>query len=104
MEDSLFGKLSGELRNRVYDFFFDKHLAEKVQIDIRRKDGAHVKTNKQKTRTALAFTACCRQIRKETLELFWSKISLRIIADNLTTYSNQSNTMGVSAGNNTCNF
>jgi hypothetical protein len=86
MEASLFGELSGELRNRVYQFFFRSQLALRTDVDIR-KERARSRHNVSGTRSALALTAVNRQLRKETLELFWSTVSLRIDAQTLTAYS-----------------
>jgi hypothetical protein len=89
MDTSPFGSLSGEVRNRVYHYFFRAQLAAQADIDIRdiRTKRAYLKTNKKEVRNALAFTAVSRQLRAETLGIFWSTISLRVVADTLTAYS-----------------
>lgn len=86
MNDSPIGRLSGELRNRIYHFFFSSHLAAQTHIDIR-GDHPRLKRNQNKTRSALALTAVCHQLRRETLAILWSTASFRIVADTLTTYS-----------------
>lgn len=87
MDTSPFGSLSGELRNRIYAFFFATQLSAPIQIDIRPTTGARLKSCKAKTRSALALTASSRQLRQETLALFWSTASIRIVADTITSYS-----------------
>lgn len=83
-----FNALSGELRNRVYSYFFATLLTRTHQttVDIRHPS-AQLSRNAPKTRSALALTATSRQLRSETLALFWSHLSLRIVAGTLTTYS-----------------
>lgn len=90
MDVSPFGRLPGELRNRIYHYFFATQLASPIQIDIRpapRDGGARLKNSRAKTRSALALTAASRQLRHETLALFWSTATLRIVAETLTTHS-----------------
>lgn len=94
MNDSPFGRLSGELRNRVYHFFFSSQLAAQTHIDIR-GDHARLKRNQDKTRSALALTASCHQLRRETLAILWSTASFRIVANTLTTYSYPDDNDGV---------
>ncbi|KAM0700587.1 hypothetical protein Q7P35_012308 [Cladosporium inversicolor] len=86
MDASPFGKLSGELRNRVYHFFFLSQLADKFHVDIR-NDRPRLRSKKKEIRSALALTATNRQFRRETLAIFWSTASFRIVADTLTAYS-----------------
>jgi hypothetical protein len=84
-----FNALSGEMRNRIYDYFFTAQLTNapnQTHIDIR-EDHPRLTRNAPKTRSALALTATSRQYRAETLALFWSKLSLKIVAGTLTTYS-----------------
>jgi hypothetical protein len=83
-----FNTLSGELRNRIYAYFFATLLTPTHQttIDIR-EDRASLTRNAPKTRSALALTATSRQLRSETLALFWSSLSLRIVSGTLTAYS-----------------
>jgi hypothetical protein len=83
-----FNTLSGELRNRIYSYFFATLLTQTHQstIDIR-EDHARLTRNAPKTRSALALTATSRQLRSETLALFWSNLSLRIVSGTLTAYS-----------------
>jgi hypothetical protein len=92
MDASPFGKLSGELRNRIYHYFFEAQLAEKFHFDIR-NDRARLRTKKKEIRSALALTATSRLLRRETLSIFWSKISFRIIANTLTAYSYPGNSL-----------
>lgn len=88
MDTSPLGRLSGELRNRIYAYFFSNQLPSPIEIDIRPKTGgARLKRPLRKTRSALALTTTSRQLRNETLALFWSTASLRIVAENLTTHS-----------------
>lgn len=89
MEASPFGTLSGELRNRIYHYFFNSQLATQTHLDVRDKH-LKLKRNQNKTRNALALTAACHQLRCETLALFWSTASFRIVADTLTAYSHPS--------------
>ena len=83
-----FDTLSGELRNRIYSHFFAALLTptQPTTIDIR-TPYPQLTRNQSKTRAALALTASSRQLRAETLGLFWSKINLRINAGTLTAYS-----------------
>jgi hypothetical protein len=83
-----FNTLSGELRNRIYSYFFATLLTQSHQttIDIR-TTSAQLARNAPKTRSALALTATSRQLRSETLALFWSNLSLRIVAGTLAAYS-----------------
>ncbi|KAM0698419.1 hypothetical protein Q7P36_001886 [Cladosporium allicinum] len=83
-----FNTLSGELRNRIYSYFFATLLTRTHQttVDIRHPS-AQLSRNAPKTRSALALTATSRQLRSETLALFWSHLSLRIVAGTLTAYS-----------------
>lgn len=87
MDASPFGALSGELRNRIYYFFFTAQLAAQIHIDVREEARPRLKRNSNKTRSAVALTSACRQLRAETLAIFWSTASFRIIADTLTAYS-----------------
>jgi len=86
MDASPFGTLSGELRNRIYHFCFQSQLAGQIHVDIR-GDRARVRRNKKEVRSALALTATSRLLHNETLAIFWSKASFRIIADTLTAFS-----------------
>jgi hypothetical protein len=86
MDASPFGKLSGELRNRIYHYYFQAQLAEKFHLDIR-NDEARLRSKKKEIRSALALTATCRLLHRETIAIFWSKISFRIIANTLTAFS-----------------
>jgi len=83
-----FNTLSGELRNRIYSYFFSSLLSPTLQttIDIR-EDHPRLSRNAPKTRSALALTAVSHQCRSETLSLFWSHLSLRIVSGTLTAYS-----------------
>ena len=90
MDGSPLGALSGELRNRIYHFFFTAQLAAQVHIDVREAHHPRLKRNQNKTRSALALTAVCHQLRAETLAVFWSTASFRIVADTLTAYSSPS--------------
>lgn len=92
MDASPFGKLSGELRNRIYHYFFQAQLAEKFHLDIR-NDQARLRSKKKEIRSALALTATCRLLHRETIAIFWSKISFRIIANTLTAYSYPGNSL-----------
>ena len=84
---SPFDKLSGELRNRIYHYFFTSQLAStKSHLDIR-QPLARLRTTKTQIRSALALTATNRLLRHETLAIFWSTASFRIVADTLTAYS-----------------
>lgn len=87
MDASPFGTLSGELRNRIYAYFFHSQLATEIHLDIRDPHGARLKGPRSKTRSALALTATCRLLRHETLALFWSTVSIQILALTLTAYS-----------------
>jgi hypothetical protein len=89
MDASPFDSLSGEIRNRIYHYFFKAQLAAQADLDIRdiRKKRAYLKTHKKEVRNALALTAVNRQLHAETLGIFWSTVSLRIVADTLTAYS-----------------
>lgn len=84
---SPFSKLSGELRNRIYHFFFASQLASQTHIDIR-SSSARLKRNQNRTRSALALTKTSHQLRRETLAIFWSTASFRIVADTLTAFAN----------------
>jgi len=86
MDASPFGKLSSELRNRIYHYFFQAQLAKKVHVDIRNKR-ARLHQHGREIRSALALTATSRLLRYETLAIFWSSASFRITADALTAYS-----------------
>jgi len=83
-----FDTLSGELRNRIYGYFFTALLPPTTQttIDIR-ETHPRLKRNQTRTRSALALTATSRRLRAETLALFWSRIRLCIVAGTLTAYS-----------------
>lgn len=83
-----FNTLSGELRNRIYSYFFASLLnpTHRTTIDIRTPT-AQLSRNTPKTRSALALTAVSHQCRAETLSLFWSHLSLRIVSGTLTAYS-----------------
>ena len=81
-----FDKLSGELRNRIYYYFFRAQLAEKFHLDIR-GNTARLRSKKKEIRNALALTATSHQIRRETLAIFWSTASFRIVAATLTAFS-----------------
>lgn len=94
MDASLFGKLSGELRNRIYHYYFQAQLAEKFHLDIR-NNKARLRRKKKEIRDALALTATCRLLRRETLAIFWSKVSFRIIANTLTAYSYPGNSLSM---------
>ena len=86
MDASPFGTLSGELRNRIYHYFFKAQLAGKVHVDIR--DGrARLHRCRKEIRNALALTATSRLLRRETLAIFWSTALFHIKADTLTAYS-----------------
>lgn len=88
METSPFGKLPGELRNRIYHFFFATQLPSTVQLDIRdAASGPRLKLPLTKTRSALALTATSRQLRAETLAIFWSSAPFRIVTDTLSIFS-----------------
>jgi hypothetical protein len=85
-----FNTLSGELRNRIYSYFFCSLLnpTHQTTIDIRDEEGhARLTRNAPKTRSALALTAVSHQLRAESLSLFWSHLSLRIVSGTLSTYS-----------------
>jgi hypothetical protein len=86
MDASPFGTLSGELRNRIYHYFFQFQLAAKVQVDIR-NGRPRLQLRRKEIRSALALTATSRLLRRETLAMFWSLASFRIEADTLTAYS-----------------
>jgi hypothetical protein len=86
MDASPFGTLSGELRNRIYHYFFQSQLAEKVHVDIR-NNRARLHKHRREIRSALALTATSHLLRRETLAIFWSSASFRIKADTLTAYS-----------------
>jgi hypothetical protein len=83
-----FNTLSGELRNRIYSYFFASLLnpTRQTTIDIRTPT-AQLSRNAPKTRSALALTAVSHQCRAETLALFWSHLSLRIVSGTLSAYS-----------------
>ncbi|GAB7331159.1 hypothetical protein MBLNU13_g02635t1 [Cladosporium sp. NU13] len=86
MDASTFGKLSGELRNRIYHYFFKAQLAEKFHLDIR-GNTARLRSRKKQIRSALALTATSHQLRRETLAIFWSTVSCRIVTHTLTAFS-----------------
>jgi hypothetical protein len=83
-----FNTLSGELRNRIYSYLFRSLLnpTHQTTIDIR-EDQPRLARNAPKTRSALALTAVSHQCRAETLALFWSHLSLRIVSGTLSAYS-----------------
>jgi hypothetical protein len=89
MDASPFGSLSGEIRNRIYHYFFRAQLAAQADLDIRDIHGkrAFLKTHRKEVRNALALTAVNKQLHAETLGIFWSTVSLRIVANTLTAYS-----------------
>lgn len=89
MNASPFDTLSGEIRNRIYHFFFQGQLATQTHIDIRdiRKKRASLKRNQSRARNALALSMVSHQLRRETLQIFWSTISLRIVSDTLSAFS-----------------
>jgi hypothetical protein len=89
MDASPFGSLSGEIRNRIYHYFFKAQLAAQSDLDILdiRKKRVYLKTHKKEVRNALALTAVNHQLRAETLGIFWSTASFRIVANTLTAYS-----------------
>lgn len=86
MDSSPFGKLSGELRNRIYHYYFKAQLAETFRLDIC-GNTARLRSKKKEIRSALALTATSHQLRRETLAIFWSTASFRIVADTLTAFS-----------------
>jgi hypothetical protein len=86
MDASPFGKLSGELRNRIYHYFFKAQLADKFNLDIC-NDRARLRSKKKEISSALALTATSRLLRRETLAIFWSTVSFRIIANTLSAFS-----------------
>ncbi|KAM0722143.1 hypothetical protein Q7P37_001584 [Cladosporium fusiforme] len=88
MDTSPFASLCGELRNRIYKFFFPSLITSAIQIDIRPQTGAQIKRAQGKILSALALTATCRQIRQETLAMFWSTASILIVAGTLDSYTN----------------
>lgn len=94
MNNSPIGRLSGELRNRIYHFFFSSQLAAQTHIDVR-ENHPRLKRNQDKTRSALALTAVCHQLRRETLAILWSTASFRIVANTLTAYSYPDDNDGV---------